>query len=224
MTSYTLWLSRDYISLNQASCLLSGIFPSELRHYETNDTIREKVDVIIDARTILLDAILRGELSATESPYEDLDLTISQVIDSDFATKDLDAPVEHIELLKTLILPEEITNRLIRLQLKVSEICKWVVERGLVKNYFYDKYRDGLLSAGKISKKMLATEKVHHYLLNDPKSYNYFSVRQAAIKWLEQNALELGLADSDGEPIKQAIEEIASVVNWDTRGGKKSKE
>ena len=223
MTSYTLWLSREFISLNQASCLLSGVFPSELKHFQTNDKIREKVDVIIDARSILFDAILRGELSATQAPYVDLDLNISEIIDNDFLPKDLDAPVEHIDLLKTLILPEEITNRLIRLQLKVSEICKWVVERRLVKNYFYDKYKDDLLNDGKISKKMIAAEKVHQFLLDNPGSFKHFSVRQAAIRWLEKNAFELGLTDSNGKPINQAIEEIASVVNWDTRGGKKLK-
>jgi len=45
------------------------------------------------------------------------------------------------------------------------------------------------------------------------------SVKQAIEKWIREHATELGLADTAGNPIKQAIEECSKVANWNPAGG-----
>jgi hypothetical protein len=45
------------------------------------------------------------------------------------------------------------------------------------------------------------------------------SPKQALTKWLNENALRLGLSSEDGVPIQAAIEDVAKVANWETKGG-----
>ena len=39
------------------------------------------------------------------------------------------------------------------------------------------------------------------------------------VKWLTEKAEDFGLVHDDGELIESAIEQIASVANWDLKGG-----
>lgn len=43
--------------------------------------------------------------------------------------------------------------------------------------------------------------------------------RQALEAWLMKNAARLGLVAANGKPIKQAIEDVAKIANWNTQGG-----
>lgn len=43
--------------------------------------------------------------------------------------------------------------------------------------------------------------------------------RQALEAWLFNNATRLDLVSKDGEPIKQTIEDVAKIANWNTQGG-----
>lgn len=43
--------------------------------------------------------------------------------------------------------------------------------------------------------------------------------KQAMEKWLNEHAAELRIADQEGKPVKQAVEEISKVANWNLAGG-----
>ena len=45
------------------------------------------------------------------------------------------------------------------------------------------------------------------------------SVKQDFMRWLNCYVAEYGLTNENGEPNKQAIEDMSKVANWDTRGG-----
>ena len=44
-------------------------------------------------------------------------------------------------------------------------------------------------------------------------------MKQDLTKWLNLHAAEYGLTNDEGEPNKQAVEEVAKVANWNTKGG-----
>lgn len=45
------------------------------------------------------------------------------------------------------------------------------------------------------------------------------SPKQALVRWLRENASRFGLTDSEGMPIAKGIDDIASVANWNPKGG-----
>lgn len=45
------------------------------------------------------------------------------------------------------------------------------------------------------------------------------SPKQALMRWLRENASRFGLTDSEGLPIAKGIDDIASVANWNPKGG-----
>ncbi|MEP3329193.1 hypothetical protein [Sedimentitalea sp.] len=45
------------------------------------------------------------------------------------------------------------------------------------------------------------------------------SVKATVVSWITTNGVNFGLADKDGMLSGSAVEEIAKVVNWDTKGG-----
>lgn len=56
--------------------------------------------------------------------------------------------------------------------------------------------------------------------MNDPDNLDLGNTpRQALEAWLMKNATRLGLVTANGTPIKQTIENIATIANWNTQGG-----
>jgi hypothetical protein len=45
------------------------------------------------------------------------------------------------------------------------------------------------------------------------------SPKKALDKWLRENAAQFGLADDEGLPINQAVEDCSKVANWQPSGG-----
>lgn len=69
------------------------------------------------------------------------------------------------------------------------------------------------------SAKLAAAITVWEFLKDNPDEYEKRSPKSAAKKWLTENAKKFGLTNKDGKISKKAIEEIATVVNWQPQGG-----
>jgi hypothetical protein len=69
------------------------------------------------------------------------------------------------------------------------------------------------------SAKLNAANRAWLAVTSDPSRLRGKSPKQALEKWLTENALELGLVNSDRTPNRGGIEEVAKVANWKPQGG-----
>ena len=69
------------------------------------------------------------------------------------------------------------------------------------------------------SPKLAAAVKAWEAVRSDPALTRGRSPKRALIRWLNQHADKLGLAGEDGAPIAKAVEDVATVANWNTLGG-----
>lgn len=102
----------------------------------------------------------------------------------------------------------------------VDELKKWMEEKNFFPPFFFP---DGVTAEGfrdkrhprysaKLACAVSAWEAVHTPARNK-------SPKQTIEAWVAENGMQFGLSHEDGVISKTAIEEIAKVVNWDTKGG-----
>lgn len=103
----------------------------------------------------------------------------------------------------------------------VDDLRVWLKERGLSRGFFFPNEGDNDVPAyldkkhPRFSQKLAAA--INAWLaVDDP---NGKSPKSALMTWLNQNANTFAITDDDGLPIKQAVEDIAKVANWDGKGG-----
>jgi hypothetical protein len=109
------------------------------------------------------------------------------------------------------------------IKIRVADLREWLVERRVKSKFFFP---DGVPAADYLnpsdscfSPKLSAAVKAWEAIRANPFFTKARSPKQALIKWLNEHATELGLADDDGRPITKAIEDVATVANWNTTGG-----
>ena len=105
---------------------------------------------------------------------------------------------------------------------EVESLKKWLLEKGFSQHFFF--FPEGVESefldinhpryAPKLAAAVLAWR-----ALDTPESLKAKSPKQALRRWLNLNAAQFDLCDSEGKPTESAIEEIAKVANWLTKGG-----
>ena len=105
---------------------------------------------------------------------------------------------------------------------EVDSLKSWLLEKGFSQHFFF--FPDGVESefldpnhsryAPKLAAAVLAWR-----ALDTPESLKAKSPKQALQRWLNLNAAQFDLCDSEGKPTESAIEEISKVANWQTKGG-----
>lgn len=105
---------------------------------------------------------------------------------------------------------------------EVDSLKKWLLSKGFNNHFFF--FPDGVEHefldtnhpryAPKLAAAVLAWR-----ALDDPESLKAKSPKQALQRWLNLHAAEFDLCDGEGKPTESAIEDIAKVANWQTKGG-----
>lgn len=101
----------------------------------------------------------------------------------------------------------------------VDDLRKWLSDRGVKDGFFFPSSandpdyidRKNPRYAPRLAAAVRAWQQV-----TDPKGK---SPKQALIKWLTLHAADFGLTDEQGNPNNTAIEDVAKVANWQTKGG-----
>lgn len=101
----------------------------------------------------------------------------------------------------------------------VAALKVWLKERGFSTGFFFpvEGDRPDYLDPRnpRYAPKLAAA--IHAWLaVTDPGKK---SPKQALDKWLRENAAKFGLADDEGLPINQAVQECSKVANWQQGGG-----
>jgi hypothetical protein len=106
--------------------------------------------------------------------------------------------------------------------IEVTNLCEWLVQRRIPSEFFFP---DGLPNADYLNRsdpffspKLYAAIAAWMAIKADPTLIRG-SAKKALTTWLKTNAAQHGLLKEDGEPNTEAIEYIAKVANWDTKGG-----
>ena len=105
---------------------------------------------------------------------------------------------------------------------EVDSLKSWLLSKGFHNHFFF--FPDGVESEfldvdhPRYAPKLAAAVTAWR-ALDDPESLKAKSPKQALQKWLNLHAAQFDLCDSEGKPTESAIEEIAKVANWQTKGG-----
>jgi hypothetical protein len=106
--------------------------------------------------------------------------------------------------------------------IEVKDLREWLVQRGIESEFFFP---DGLPNPDYLnpsdpffSPKLYAAIAAWMAIKAD-RTLIRGSAKKALTTWLKTNAAQHGLLKEDGEPNIEAIEYIAKVANWDTKGG-----
>ena len=104
-------------------------------------------------------------------------------------------------------------------RIDVASLKNWLLSRGIKSGFFFLAQTDSpdYLDAKnpRFAPKLAAAVQAWQSVTDSGKK----SAKQALEKWLRENAAGLGLADDDGNPIAQAIEDCSKVANWNMSGG-----
>lgn len=111
-----------------------------------------------------------------------------------------------------------------RTRVSVNDLKGWLSERGYLTGFFSP---DGPITAEYLdltnpdfSPKLAAAVNAWKAISEERRSkQSGRSVKADLTKWLNLHAPEYGLTNREGEPNKQAIEEVAKVANWNPKGG-----
>jgi hypothetical protein len=117
-------------------------------------------------------------------------------------------------------------------RISTEQVRTWLTSRGVTTGFFFPEPPIAQLQAGQpqavpdylsdgpfFSPKLAAAIAAWKAVSSDVKLARSKSVKQAIREWLDKNYVDLGLIKKDGKQNKEAIEEIAKVANWDTKGG-----
>lgn len=115
--------------------------------------------------------------------------------------------------------PVEGSIDLYKSTVQVPTLKEWLRERGFTSGFFFPSEGDvpdyldprNPRYAPKLAAAVRAWEAV-----TDPGTK---SPKKALDKWLREHAAEFGLADDEGLPINQAVEDCSKVANWQPGGG-----
>jgi hypothetical protein len=189
------WRILDKLTVVQAAYLIVGRDPSKAKN-------------AFDEFIVGLDPVM----TALQNDIRDKLLSASIV-----ESQDIDASI-YINWDKTMI--------------SVKDLKPWLTSRAVTTGFFFPE-PVAQPQAGQArsipdylspqhpcySAKLAAAIAAWKAVSSDVKLTRNKSVKQAILEWLGKNYVDLGLIKKDGKQNKEAIEEIAKVANWDTKGG-----
>lgn len=103
----------------------------------------------------------------------------------------------------------------------VPSLIDWLTSRGQTTGYFFRKVRlpEGLRDERhpRYSRKLALAVAAWEAFDEFPPGHG--TTKQRLEKWIRDHAVEFGLTNENGKPSESVITEIATIANWDTRGG-----
>lgn len=107
--------------------------------------------------------------------------------------------------------------------ISVSDLREFLKRRGIQTGFFFPQPEESVeyLDPNRpyFSPKLAAAVHAWQAVKSDPALVRTKRVKGALIVWLNQHAGQYGLTDKNGLPNETAIDEVAKVANWDTKGG-----
>lgn len=193
------WRFCDELGVIQAALLIVGEDPSQSEHYVENWEPHKRPIGYTAVLRALQNAILSNRLKG-------------QLVDRnlDYQHPDATHPINSVDWHSTRI--------------SVDDLKAWLAKKGVQRGFFFPEepaateYLDPKNEsfAPKLAAAVQAWKAVRSDRMAKPSPR---SVKQDLTKWLNLHAAEYGLTNEDGEPNKQAIEEVAKVANWNQKGG-----
>lgn len=234
-TPSPLWAMHDQFTVYEAAMLHYGVDPTDDQWNNdfagnTDDDAHAHVGVISAA---IMRAVTGGKLKARIAyPWEWVednsfgwdDETLATRSPASFKTEEGEpSPEDDPRFIGCVIRREPDWNRT---TIDCEDLREWLRSRGGITGgfFFSEAERKGepeYLNPKHphYAPKLAALVRAWEYVSNTPDYERGKSVKQRIEKWLTVNAEPLGLADEDGTPKKNMIQEISPIANWDTRGG-----
>jgi hypothetical protein len=208
MESLDYWRKCEQLSVVQSALLIVGIDPAPKPHAPSwRHEIPDSYHAILAA---LQGAVLSGGLRATirSDPRHGV-----LAVPPDAMAQLQEGGIQHFYR----VWPDWRGSLI-----EVKDLREWLVQRGIESEFFFP---DGLPNADYLnpsdlffSPKLYAAIAAWMAIKADPTLIRG-SAKKALTTWLKTNAAQHGLLKEDGEPNTEAIEYIAKVANWDTKGG-----
>ncbi len=192
------WRLCDELSVVQAALLIAGEDPSAAQEFIENWEPDERPIGYEAAKAAISNALRREVITGKLIPIFEYDINgnINGPIDDSIDIKES--------------------------RIDVDSLRAWLAGRGLSSGFFFPAttetpdYLDP--NNPRYAPKLAAA--VHAWLATDEGAITKGkSVKWAIDKWIREHAAEFGLADTDGNPINQAIEDCSKVANWNPGGG-----
>jgi hypothetical protein len=205
-----LWNLADTFSVADAVALIAGFDSQEGAQEETNvKIVFSSLVNAIDARklkaTIRQDARAAGINERVNTGEEIRMMTpVENVLNSNFMKVNVIFRKEP-DWQKTTI------DR--------QDLIEWLEGRGVRTGFFFPGAVDGpayLDPKNPRYSAKLAAAVMAWQAVTDPRGR---SPKQALTKWLNEHATRFGLTDEEGKPVRNTIEEISKIANWEMTGG-----
>ena len=199
MDSLDYWRFCDKLTVVQAALLTVGEDPSSVAHYVDGWKPEERPSGYVAVFSALQHSIVAERLKAAK-----LFLNLS------YEHPESQHPLKSVDWHSTLV--------------RVDDLKNWLQVRGVQSGFFFP---DGPVTAEYLDEKnesfapklaaaVQAWKTVRSERAAKPSAR---TVKQDLTKWLNLHAAEYGLTNDEGEPNRQAIEDVSKVANWDTKGG-----
>ena len=199
MDGMDFWRFCDELTVVQAALLIVSKDPSGIAEYIDAWSPDEKPSGYIAVLSALQHSVVGSRLNATR---------IFRNLHAEHP--DADHPVNCLDWHST--------------RLDVDDLKVWLELRGVQSGFFFPgepvtvEYLD--VKSECFAPKLAAAVQAWKAVRSERTSRaSVRSVKQDLTRWLNLHAAEYGLTNDEGEPNKQAIEEVAKVANWNTRGG-----
>jgi arsenate reductase-like glutaredoxin family protein len=201
MESIDYWRMRDELNIIQATLLILNVDPVHLE-FEVESVYEKRPKDYQAVRDALATACVSDKLKSSKRHY----------------TKYYSKP--HYNFYTFLDLSKT--------KLKVDDLKEWMQKNGMPSKFFFpanekpinEKPINEFLNPNNpnYAPKLASAVKAWIAVSENPELARGKTIKIALIKWLTDNAQSLGLT-RNGKPSKGTIEEIATIANWDTKGG-----
>ncbi len=108
-------------------------------------------------------------------------------------------------------------------RIELESVGEWLISRNYRDGFFITAAAetDPLFEANSefYAPKLAAAVRAWNEVTADPDALNGNTPKRALAIWLKKHAAEYGLLDKEGNPIKQALDDICKVANWRPEGG-----
>lgn len=105
--------------------------------------------------------------------------------------------------------------------ISANDLKKWLASKGQKSEFFFSQDDRNILDCNGqfYAPKLAAAIKAWEAVTKNPSLTKGKSAKDAMKKWLKDNAQELGLIKTDGIINAEAVEQAATVANWQLTGG-----
>lgn len=199
MDAIDYWRFCDELTAVQAALLIVDEDPGTTAEYVESWEAQYKPKGYVAVLSALQHSIAGDRLPATKI-----------FLNLDYQHPDAEHPVASLDWKSTRI--------------QLTDLKAWLVKRGVQSGFFFPEgpvtadYLDAKNDcfAPKLAAAVEAWKAVRTERGAKPSPR---SVKQDLTRWLNLNATKFGLTNEDGDLNKQAIDEVAKVANWNTKGG-----